>query len=251
MRERNPKRARIVCDGDWGVSEGLIYENWVEKEFDINSVLSTSGIQTTFGLDFGYAVSFNAFIAVAVDLTTRTLWVWDEMYQKGMTNIDITKKIIEMGYGKEHIIADSAEPKSIYEIQSGFNIQVDHNGVMMFERISLPNIRPAMKGPDSVKNGIQRLQSFQMIIHPRCVNTIMELCNYSYDVDQEGAFTDKPAKEWDHLMDALRMAMEKFFVRGKGRVVEAKGREPYEGPFRAPREDPGEPRKCRRVVSTL
>ena len=250
LRIRNPKRARIVCDGDWGVSEGLIYENWEEKPFDIKEILSQPNIKTTFGLDFGYSISYNAFVAIAVDMENRVMWIWDEMYNKQMTNIDIAKKIIEMGYGKEHIIADCQEIKSITELQRGFDVSYDvGNGMSVRDHISLPNIQRALKGNDSVSNGIQRIQSFKIFVHPKCVNVITEFNNYAYDVDSEGKQTDKPIKDFDHAMDAMRYAMEKFFVRGRGRVVEAKGVDEKKDLYATQRDKDARPKR-RRVFST-
>lgn len=223
---RNPRAARVICDGDWGIAEGLIYENWEELplEFDMKTIFNRAGVKFTYGLDFGYKMSFNAFVAVAVDLDTRELWVFDEMYERNMTNLDIARKICELGYGKEEIWADSSEPKSINELRSGQTegIPLD-DGAIYYEKWALPNVRPAMKGPDSVNNGIQRLQSFKMWIHPKCRNVIMELNNYCWDTDKDGRHIGKPIKDFDHALDALRYSMEKYFIRARGHVVEVKG----------------------------
>ena len=198
----NPRAARVVCDGEWGRAEGLIYENWFEEDFDINEILSREGVRTAFGLDYGYSISFNAFIALAVDMKNHDIWVFDEMYKKGMSNVDIARTICEMGYGKEEIWADSADP-----------------------------------------NGIQRIQSFKIHVLPKCQSTILELNNYARDEDKDGILTGKPIKDFDHLMDAMRYAMTKFFIRAKGAVVEAKGSE-------VPLTDPELRYKSRRVFSS-
>jgi len=226
LRITNPRAARVICDGEWGRTEGLIYDNWVEEDFNIHDVMAMfPRAKTTFGLDFGYAISYNAFVAVLVDIESRNLWIFDEMYDKGVSNMEIAKRITEMGYAKEQIWADAAEPKSIYELQQGFveEIRNDLNEVVDHARYCLPNIRPALKGPDSVRQGISNLQSFKMHVHPKCVNTIIELENYAYDQDKDGKYLDKPIKEWDHVLDGLRYSMARFFVSGKGKVVEAKG----------------------------
>lgn len=146
------------------------------------------------------------------------------MYSNRMTNLDIARKICEMGYGKEEIWADSQEAKSIYELSQGLTEEIPgDNGTIRYEKWTLPNIRRAMKGPDSVANGIQRLQSFKMWVHPKCRNMIIELSNYAWDKDKDDKYTGKPCKEFDHLCDALRYSMEKFFIRARGHVVEAKG----------------------------
>ena len=80
----NPRAARIICDGDWGRTEGVIYDNWDEREFDQYEILKTRHVQPTFGLDFGYSISFNAFVALLVDVENRELWIYDEWYCQGV-----------------------------------------------------------------------------------------------------------------------------------------------------------------------
>ena len=208
MYQDNPRAARVICDGDWGVAEGLIYNNWEVLDFDIDELKRDPNIKHAYGLDFGYAASYNAFVAIAADIGKRKLWIYDEMYEKGLTNIDIAKKVTAMGYSKEIIWADAAEPKSIYELEAGLiEERVSDEGDVDYHRWQLPSIRPALKGPDSVANGIQRLQAFRIYVHPSCKNVIMELNNYCYDVDKDGNFTDKPIKDFDHCLVAGTMVL--------------------------------------------
>ena len=249
--ERDPRGARVVCDGDWGIAEGLVYTNWEELplDFDIQTILKRDDIKFSFGLDFGYTVSYNAFVAFAIDLKSREIWIFDEMYNKNMTNLEIARTICQMGYGKEEIWADSAEKKSIFELKQGLIEEiVQEDGTIVYEKWQLPNIHEAMKGPDSVNNGIQRLQSFKIWVMPKCRNMIINLNNYAWEVDKDGKYTGKPIKEWDHLPDALRYGAEKFFIRGRGHIVEAKGLELGRGFDRHP--SATTKYKSRRVVST-
>ena len=205
---RDPRNAKVICDGDWGVAEGLIYTNWYEQEFDIDIIRNSRDVRISFGLDFGYAVSYNAFVAVATDLEHRTMWIFDEMYEKGLTNLDIAKRITEMGYSKEVIWADAAEPKSIYELQQGFVEAVDENDPSKgLCRWALPNIRPALKGPDSLMNGISHNQEFRVFVHPRCVNVIRELSCYCWEQDRDGKYTGRPIKDFDHCLVAGTMVL--------------------------------------------
>ena len=205
---RDPRNAKVICDGDWGVAEGLIYTNWYEQEFDIDIIRNSRDVRISFGLDFGYAVSYNAFVAVATDLEHRTMWIFDEMYEKGLTNLDIAKRITEMGYSKEVIWADAAEPKSIYELQQGFVEAVDENDPSKgLCRWTLPNIRPALKGPDSLMNGISHNQEFRVFVHPRCVNVIRELSCYCWEQDRDGKYTGRPIKDFDHCLVAGTMVL--------------------------------------------
>ena len=219
LEKYNPKQAAVIVHGEWGTSEGLIYENWVIETFDPEEIMRRPGVKKAFGLDFGYSVSYNAFSALLVDPKTHEIWVYDEMYQKGMTNADIAKKITQMGYGNEHIIADCAEPKSIYELKKGI-IQQEGSE---FTRYSLPNIEAALKGKDSIVNGIQRIQTFKIRVHPKCQYHIMEFSSYAWEIDKEGQFTGKPEKEHDHLMDAARYGLDPFLKNAKGFIAVARG----------------------------
>lgn len=233
LRKVNPALARVVCDGEWGISEGLIYSNWDESDFDIRALMAERPhLQFSYGLDFGYATSYTAFIAAAYDMNTREIFVFDEWYSRGVNNLDIIKVITEMGYGKETIFADSAEPKSINELRQGAYLPLaDENGNRILNKdgqpvlqwMCLPNVSPVMKGADSVRNGIQVLHQFRIHISRFCPRFKEEMANYRYEVNRLGETTDKPCKEFDHGPDALRYSAVRFFNKGRGLVVEAKG----------------------------
>lgn len=202
LKEINPRAAEVICYGRWGRAEGLIYDNWLEKEFDPQEILQREGTKAIYGLDFGYMTSYNAFMAAVLDTNKHELWVFDEIYSKGMTNLDIAKMITQAGYGKEKIIADSAEPKSIETLKTGRGLVEEivnpDTGDVRYEKYSLPGIMPAFKGPDSVRNGIARMQEFTIYIHPRCKNFKAEIQLYAYKVDKNGKLTGEPEKEYDH-----------------------------------------------------
>ena len=192
MRKNNPRRYKVAGEGDWGIVDGLVYENWEEKAFGMDEIKAIPGIKSAFGLDFGYTADPSALFCGLVDTSTRTIWVFDEMYEKGLSNRRIAEKIKVMGYAKERIRADCAEPKSIDEIRD--------EGIY--------NIRECRKGKDSINNGIQYIQDYHIIIHPRCVNFITEIGLYRWDEDKSGKKLNKPVDEFNHLMDAMRYALE-------------------------------------------
>lgn len=190
MRKRNPRRYQVAGLGDWGIVDGLIYENWREQSFTLDGI---KNCKSAFGLDFGYTNDPSAFFVGFVDLDNRRLYVWDEFYEKGMSNRDIYTTIAHYGYSKERITADSAEPKSIDELK-GMGLRISG----------------ARKGKDSVLNGIQWIQDFEIIIHPRCVNFITEISNYTWDTDKFGNKLNRPIDAFNHLMDAMRYALESY-----------------------------------------
>lgn len=198
MRIHNPRRYQVAGLGNWGVAEGLIYNNWKEDAFDIDAIRQMPNVRAIFGLDFGYTNDPSALFCGLIDPRAKTLWVFDEMYEKGMSNERIFQKITAMGYAKEKIRADSAEPKSIDRLRE----------------LGLSHIVPARKGKDSVNNGIDFFQDYRIIVHPRCVNFITEIGNYGWDKDTKtGKTLNRPVDDFNHLMDAMRYGGEDY-IRG-------------------------------------
>lgn len=195
MKKNNPRRYQVAGLGNWGIVEGLVYENWEEKEFDWREILNKRRkAKAEFGLDFGYTNDPAAFFCGVVDMEQKEIYVFDEIYQKGMQNTAIYNNIEKLGFRKEIITADSAEPKSIEQLRG----------------LGLHRIKASKKGKDSINAGIQFIQDFKIYIHPRCVNFITEISNYSWDKDKFGKAINKPIDEFNHLMDAMRYALEDY-----------------------------------------
>ncbi|WP_431732646.1 PBSX family phage terminase large subunit [Clostridium botulinum] len=197
MKEKNQRRYKIEGLGEWGIAEGLVYDNFEELEFDIHEINKRPGVIALFGLDFGYTNDPTAFIALLVDKENNSIYIFDEIYKKALTNKDIYNEISYKGYTKEKIVADSAEPKSIEELK----------------RLGLRRVKAARKGKDSILFGIQKIQDYKIYVHPKCENTIVELNNYVWDT-KEGQILNKPIDDYNHLMDALRYATENMEKRG-------------------------------------
>jgi len=192
MKLQNPRRYQVAGLGNWGVSDGVIFENWEESSFDIAEVRRSYGARSILGLDFGYTNDPSALFCGVLLPDSRELFVFDELYETGLTNFMLFERISQMGYGAEKIRADSAEPKSIEELR----------------QLGLRKIIAARKGPDSIRNGISRLQDLRIIVHPRCVNFIREISTYVWDRDEFSRLVNRPAAGEDHLMDAMRYGME-------------------------------------------
>lgn len=201
--KKNPRRYRTAGLGEWGIVEGLVYENWEERVFDVHEISIRPSVRSAFGMDFGYVNDPSTLFCGLVDTVAREIYVFDEMYEKGMTNEDIKDRVSEMGYSKERIKADSAEPKSIAYLR----------------KAGLTRIRAAKKGPDSIRAGISIIQDYKIIIHPRCVNFITEISNYTWDKDKFDNAINKPIDDFNHLMDAMRYAMEEFDGRKGVRIL--------------------------------
>lgn len=205
IEQTNPRRARVECFGEFGISDGLIYENWKVVEFNKNDEKFRT-MKTVFGLDFGYTNDPTAFIQAYVDDENKKMYIVDEHYQRGMLNSDIANMIKYKGFNKTEIIADSAEPKSIDELR----------------QLGIVRIKPSVKGQGSVMQGVQLIQQYELIIHPSCENFIVEVNNYAYDKDkQTGKPVNKPIDDFNHLMDALRYAMQSMIQpKAKAKVMD-------------------------------
>lgn len=194
MKINNPRRYKTAALGEWGISEGLIYENFIEEDFDISEIKKRTNAKVCFGLDFGYVNDATALFCGIIFEQEKLLYVFDELYEKNLSNEKIAEKIFKMGYSKEKIIADSAEPKSIDRLYD----------------LGIRGIKAARKGKDSIMNGIDYLQDFKIIVHPICVNFLLEIQNYAWQTDKNGKQINKPIDDFNHLMDAMRYATEDF-----------------------------------------
>lgn len=212
MKKENPRKYDVAGLGNWGIAEGLIYENWEVLEFDINEL----GIERNefgkiavdrryeykhfFGLDYGYTNDPTAFIAYVANPITKEIFIYDEHYQTKMLNSDIADMIKRKGYAKERIRADCAEPKTNDDLR----------------RLGISRIMPSVKGKDSVINGITAIQEYKIYVSPKCTNVIMELSNYKWKTDKSENGLNVPDDDYNHLMDAMRYAFyDVRFFRGE------------------------------------
>ena len=196
MKNENPRKYEVAGLGNWGISEGLVYENWVVGTVDIpdNEMYLWKNF---FGLDYGYTNDPTAFVAFKVNPIEKKIYIFNEFYKKRMLNCDIANEIIQRGYKKEKIRADSAEPKSNDDLR----------------RLGISRITPSVKGADSILNGIAKISEYKIVVNPKCVNMIKELSSYIYDDKRLQNGLRLPKDTENHLCDALRYAFEdvKFF----------------------------------------
>lgn len=191
----NPKRARIVCDGDWGVSEGLVFENFTVKDFDIREKIKELK-ETTHGQDYGFTNDATTLISSAVDLSNKELWIYQEHYEHAMTTDDIYKMMVDKEVVNSSVTGDSAEARLIAELRS--------KGAKRLHR--------SVKGKGSVNQGISFLQGFKIYIHPSLKHTIEEFNTYTWKQNREGKWLNEPIDENNHLIDALRYSCERYHL---------------------------------------
>lgn len=200
----NPRRARIVADGEWGVAEGLVFENFEERDFDPAAKIKEIG-EVTHGQDYGFTNDPTTVISSVVDFDNKEIWIYDEHYERAMTTNDIYEMLRQKELLKANITGDSAEPRLIKELVS--------KGVR--------RLHGSVKGKDSIWHGINFLHEFNIFIHPSCQHTIEEFNTYIFDQDKEGNWLNQPVDENNHIMDALRYSMERYHL-GKGKDKDEK-----------------------------
>ena len=190
MKETNEVYFKIYALGEFGSLDKLIYNNWQKMDFDPDKIKGT----LLCGLDFGYTNDPTAFTASLLVEEERRIYVFKEWGGTGYLNDMIADQIKDMGFAKSIICADSAEQKSIDEIK----------------RMGIPRIRPCIKGKGSVLQGIQKLQQYEIVVHPSCVNVLEELENYAWKKDKNtNEYINEPAENgYDHYMDSLRYSLQ-------------------------------------------
>ena len=193
----NPRRAAVVANGDWGVAEGLVFENYTIKDFNIMETIKRVG-ETTAGLDFGFTHDPTTFPRLAVDLDNKELWIYAEHYEHAMTTEDIYNMIVDADMKNALITADSAEPRLIAELRAK----------------GISRITPSVKGGGSINAGIDFMKQFKIYIHPSCVKTIEEFDTYIYKQDKDGKWLNEPIDANNHIIDAVRYSLERYHIQG-------------------------------------
>ena len=189
LKQRDYRRWQIEALGDFVSLDKLVFQNYKVEEFDhtkINGVLLC-------GLDYGFINDISAFVASLLDEENKKIYVFKIWGDTNKTNDELSNIIKSMGFSKSIIIADCAEQKSIEEMK----------------RAGILRIKPSVKGADSIIHGIQKLQQYDIIIHPSCEGIITEFENYSWQKDkQSGEYINKPIDSFNHYIDALRYSLQ-------------------------------------------
>ena len=188
MKVRYPRRYSIEGLGNWGISEGLVFDNWKVKDFNRDEL----DLPLWVGLDFGWEDP-TAISILRVDEPNKILYFCEEYYHNHKTLDQVAQWLKDNGYSKSLIMCDSAEPRSIVELT----------------QLGILRAKPASKGKGSIMEGIRKLQEYEIIIHPSCKNAEIEFSNYTFDKDKNtDQWLDKPIDDFCHLIDAARYATQ-------------------------------------------
>lgn len=185
LPEHKRKRFRF---GEWGEPEGVIFTNW--EVIDVVPEKVMRHAQQSYGLDFGFSVSPAALIWLG--LHGDNLYLDELVYETGLTNQMLAQRILPLHLAFM-IRADSAEPKSIKELQDA--------GIQII---------PAAKGPDSKRQGLDWLLGKNIFVTRRSANIQLELGNYVWKTDKNEKALPIPIDDYDHAIDAVRYGGEPF-----------------------------------------
>ena len=187
-KKRDPEKFQHIWRGAYvRNSEARVFKNWKVEEFD-----APADAIHRLGADWGFAIDPS--VLIRCHIIGRTLYIDHEAYRVGCEITDTPALFMTVPDSEKWpITADSARPETISHMRK--------NG--------FPKIMPAVKGAKSVEEGVAWLQSFDIVVHPRCIHTIDELTHYSYKVDQKtGLVTPMLEDKDNHVIDALRYACE-------------------------------------------
>lgn len=184
--------------GNWGVLGNVIFNNWEIRDL---SDMAAQFTNRRNGLDFGFSSDPAALSRSHYDRNHKTIYIFDELYERGLTNDILAQEVLSM-CDRDPVMADSAEPKSIAELQ--------RYGV---------NIYGARKGKDSVLHGIQWLQQQHIIIDKKCINTQSEFRSYKWKEDRDGNAMRQPVDKNNHIIDGLRYAYEQDSTEAYAELV--------------------------------
>lgn len=187
---------KVYARGLTGKLTGTIFNNW-----HLCNEIPTNARLIAIGLDFGFTNDETGCLEVFIQ--DGELWLNELIYETGLTNADISKRLTSLKVSKKtDIIADSAEPKSIEELRrKGWNIT------------------GAKKGGDSIKHSIDILKRYKINITRNSVNLRKEITIYKWKTDKSGKLLNEPVDTWNHLIDPLRyVALNKLKTKRLGAV---------------------------------
>lgn len=180
---------RIYALGEFITLDKLVFNNWKVEEFDHRFLKGDLII----GLDFGFVNDISAIVASIINENDKTIHIFKEYGETGKTNSQLAAIISSLGFSKSVIIADCAEPKSIEELK----------------KAGVQRIRACTKGKDSIMHGIQKLQNYEIIVHPECTGIATEFENYTWKKDKmSGEYINTPIDDFNHYIDALRYSLQ-------------------------------------------
>lgn len=196
LKQQNPKAYAHEYLGEITGTGGTVFGNLSIRDISDDEISHFDTMR--YGIDWGYKDPC-VFIAAHYDYHRKRLFIFDEIYRRGIRKDNFGKMVLDRNTGYEFVWCDSSEPASIDELSSlGINCQ------------------PAKKGKDSIRNGTTWLQNLaEIVIDPiRCPNAAREFQEYEYKRSRDGFWTDNFSEKNNHTIDATRYACEEDSISG-------------------------------------
>lgn len=202
LENKNPAYYKIYVRGEFATLDKLVFPV-IHKRIISEDELKDAWFWA--GMDFGYTNDPTAITWGYYNPVQNDLYITGEYDKIGMTNDVIAETLVSLGLSKEKIVADSAEPKSITELRN----------------LGIKRIIASVKGADSVKNGIDRMQRCNIIIDERCTKTIEEFENYTWQKDRKtGEYINQPVDSYNHHIDSIRYGIQTVINKKRGKTAE-------------------------------
>ena len=202
LENKNPAYYKIYVRGEFATLDKLVFPV-IHKRIISEDELKDAWFWA--GMDFGYTNDPTAITWGYYNPIQNDLYITGEYDKIGMTNDVIAETLVSLGLSKEKIVADSAEPKSITELRN----------------LGIKRIIASVKGADSVKNGIDRMQRCNIIIDERCTKTIEEFENYTWQKDKKtGEYINQPVDSYNHHIDSIRYGIQTVISKKRGKTAE-------------------------------
>ena len=196
----NPVKARVYCDGDWGVDyNGLVFPNHKEFDFDPMELIRDTDFPIKVGVDVGFTDPSTVVVSLW-DKENKKIYIYKEFYKRGASFDEITQGIFNCDISsKQRVYVDNADPRAIQYFQQ--------QGI---------NALPCKKGKDSNRLYMLFLQNHEILVHPSCQNVLKELGNFVYLKDKDGNYdSNKTDHAFSHTIDALKYSYSDVYKSRK------------------------------------
>lgn len=203
LKTRNPAKWKVYGLGEWGViDEGLVFKNWRSEDFDIKDIISAN-YERRCGSDLGF-IDPATIVDSWYDKPNHRIYVTGCFYRRGCQLDTLAQEMEKMIGKRAKIYMDCAEPRTI----------------QFFQQKGL-NVRPCLKGQNTVAARISFLQNNEIIVHPSCQDLITELENFSYIKDRRTEkYTEKTTHEYSHAIDGLGYAYSDIYANNKLKTLD-------------------------------
>ena len=193
--ETDPYYIEVYLKGNWGVLGDVIFKNWEVRDLsDMRDRLD----RDCHGLDFGFSSDPAAVVEQYYDKSTKTLYIFDEIYQTELTDDKLAQLTIDL-VGRDEVICDSAEPKSIKQL-----------------RLHGVNARGVKKGSGSIETRYRWYKGINIVVDKKCVNVKRELQTHQWKTDKYGEPLPKPENKNAHALDASMYGCEEYWQGKQG-----------------------------------